>query len=99
MAKNGTPYNHEISAIKSLGEFLYVAAQEKYLTLRFSHYNHVVSVKEDSMLDSRSIQDAFTSMLRTDYIPLKDTERLNLLSRYYVDYFGYVSQIVANRTN
>jgi len=51
------------------------------------------------MLDSRSIQDAFTSMLRTDYIPLKDTERLNLLSRYYVDYFGYVSQIVANRTN
>jgi hypothetical protein len=36
-------------------------------------------------------------MLRTDYISLKDTERLNLLSRYYVDYFGYVGQIVAEQ--
>ena len=36
-------------------------------------------------------------MLRTDYISLKDTERLNLLSRYYVDYFGYVSQIVGEQ--
>ena len=36
-------------------------------------------------------------MLRTDYIPLKDTERLNLLSRYYVDYFGYISQIVTEQ--
>jgi hypothetical protein len=45
-------------------------------------------------LDLRSIEDAFTSMLRTDYIPLKDTERLTRLSKYYVDYFGYISQIV-----
>jgi len=48
-------------------------------------------------LDSRAVQDAFTSMLRTDYIPLKDTARLNLLSRYYVDYFGYLSQIVGEQ--
>lgn len=47
--------------------------------------------------DPRAIQDAFTSMLRTDYIPLKDTERLNLLSRYYVDYFGFISQIVGEQ--
>jgi hypothetical protein len=48
-------------------------------------------------IDQHAIQDAFTSMLRTDYIPLKDTERLNLLSRYYVDYFGYISQIVGEQ--
>jgi hypothetical protein len=41
-----------------------------------------------------NIDDAFNSMLRTDYIPLKDTEKLQRLSRYYVDYFGYLRQIV-----
>lgn len=48
-------------------------------------------------LDPHLIQDAFTSMLRTDYISLKDTVRLNLVSRYYVDYFGYISQIVGEQ--
>ena len=33
-------------------------------------------------------------MLRTDYIPLRDTVKLNRLSRYYVDYFGYLRQVV-----
>jgi hypothetical protein len=40
------------------------------------------------------LEDAFNSMLRTDYIALGDTEKLNLLADYYVDYLGYVSQIV-----
>jgi hypothetical protein len=42
----------------------------------------------------RNIEDAFNSMLRTDYIPLRDTSKLKRLSRYYVDYFGYLRQIV-----
>lgn len=41
-----------------------------------------------------NIEDAFNSMLRTDYIPLRDTSKLESLSRYYVDYFGYLRQIV-----
>lgn len=41
-----------------------------------------------------NIEDAFNSMLRTDYIPLRDTSKLQRLSRYYVDYFGYLRQIV-----
>ena len=41
-----------------------------------------------------SMEDALTSMLRTDYIPLKDTEKLARLREYYVDYMGYVSQIL-----
>lgn len=41
-----------------------------------------------------NIEDAFNSMLRTDYIPLKDSAKLQRLSRYYVDYFGYLRQIV-----
>jgi len=40
------------------------------------------------------IEDAFNSMLRTDYIPLRDTAKLQRLARYYVDYFGYLRQIV-----
>lgn len=38
--------------------------------------------------------EAFNSMLRTDYIPLQDTDRLSLLADYYVDYMGYVGQIL-----
>lgn len=41
-----------------------------------------------------SLEDAFTSMLRTDYIPLRDTDKLIQLSKYYVDYFGYLGQVV-----
>lgn len=41
-----------------------------------------------------NLEDAFNSMLRTDYIPLRDTAKLQRLSRYYVDYFGYLRQIV-----
>lgn len=33
-------------------------------------------------------------MLRTDYIPLKDTEKLARLREYYVDYMGYIPQIL-----
>jgi Cdc6-like AAA superfamily ATPase len=40
------------------------------------------------------LEDAFNSMLRTDYIPLQDTKKLFRLSEYYVDYFGYLSQVV-----
>jgi Cdc6-like AAA superfamily ATPase len=41
-----------------------------------------------------NIEDAFNSMLRTDYIPLRDTIKLRRLIRYYVDYFGYLRQII-----
>lgn len=40
------------------------------------------------------LEDAFNSMLRTDYIPLKDTKKLLRLADYYVDYFGYLGQVV-----
>lgn len=43
---------------------------------------------------NQNIEDAFTSMLRTDYIPLADTDKLNLLADYYVDYMGYMKDIV-----
>jgi hypothetical protein len=45
-------------------------------------------------ISAASMEDALTSMLRTDYIPLKDTEKLARLREYYVDYMGYVSQIL-----
>src|SRR5579859_4820755 len=40
------------------------------------------------------VLDAFNSLLRTDYISLNDTEKLKVLSEYYVDYFGYLPQIL-----
>ena len=46
------------------------------------------------MAQSQNIEDVFNSMLRTDYIPLADTEKLNLLADYYVDYMGYMKDIV-----
>jgi hypothetical protein len=42
----------------------------------------------------QDLEDAFNSMLRTDYIPLSDTNKLNLLADYYVDYMDSVSQIL-----
>ena len=41
------------------------------------------------------ISEAFNSMLRTDYISLNDLEKLSSLAEYYVDYFGYLPQILA----
>jgi hypothetical protein len=49
--------------------------------------------REAGMADS-SLEDALFSMLRTDYIPLNDTDKLNLLASYYVDYMGYMRQIL-----
>jgi len=46
-------------------------------------------------MSNLQIDDAFTSMLRTDYIPLKDNNKLNLLAQYYVDYYGFLSQILS----
>ena len=43
----------------------------------------------------RAIEDAFNSMLRSDYIPLKDTEKLVRLADYYVDYLGFLREVVA----
>lgn len=40
------------------------------------------------------VAEAFNSMLRTDYISLKDIDKLTLLADYYVDYFGYLPQIL-----
>jgi hypothetical protein len=42
----------------------------------------------------RDIQEAFNSMLRTDYIPINDAKKLAKLSEYYIDYFGYLPQII-----
>lgn len=43
----------------------------------------------------QKVAEAFNSMLRTDYISLNDVDKLNLLSQYFVDYFGYLPQILA----
>lgn len=40
------------------------------------------------------VLDAFNSLLRTDYISLNDVEKLGSLAEYYVDYFGYLPQIL-----
>ncbi len=42
------------------------------------------------------IAEAFNSMLRTDYISLNDTEKLGLLSTYYVDHFGLLPEILSD---
>lgn len=47
-------------------------------------------------INMSNMEDALTSMLRTDYIPLKDTEKLARLREYYVDYGSYVSQILTS---
>src|SRR5271156_1442901 len=44
---------------------------------------------------NQQIDDAFNSMLRTDYVPLKDTAKLSLLAQYYVDYYGFLNQILS----
>lgn len=38
--------------------------------------------------DKHAILQAFTSMQRTDYISLDDTDKLKALANYYVDYFN-----------
>jgi hypothetical protein len=50
-------------------------------------------------VEKRNLEDALNSMLRTDYIPLSDTIKLSLLADYYIDYFGYLSQILGEPTN
>lgn len=47
-----------------------------------------------SSLNSGNVQDAFDSMLRTDYIPLRDTGKLALLADYFVDYLGYLPELL-----
>ncbi|MDQ2148129.1 hypothetical protein RBI22_05375 [Alcaligenaceae bacterium C4P045] len=42
------------------------------------------------------IGEAFNSMLRTDYISLNDTEKLGLLSQYYIDYFGVLPDVLSD---
>lgn len=42
----------------------------------------------------RALEDAFNSMLRSDYIPLKDTDKLVRLADYYVDYLGFLREVV-----
>src|SRR5689334_18019590 len=41
------------------------------------------------------VEDAFNSKLRTDYVPLRDIEKLNRLAEYYVDYYGFLNQILS----
>ena len=43
-----------------------------------------------------NIGEAFNSMLRTDYISLNDVEKLNLLSQYYIDYFGVLPDVLSD---
>ena len=45
------------------------------------------------MAQYENFEDAFNSMLCTNYIPLADTDKLNLLADYYVDYMGYMKKI------
>lgn len=44
----------------------------------------------------RIIEDMLASMLRSDYIPLGDTKRLGKLKQYYVDYMGYLNQVLSD---
>jgi hypothetical protein len=44
----------------------------------------------------RSVDDALTSMLRSDYIPLSDTVKLRKLRSYYVDYMGTLRQVLGD---
>jgi hypothetical protein len=44
---------------------------------------------------THTVDDAFNSMLRADYVPLKDTAKLSLLAQYYVDYYGFLNQIIS----
>lgn len=46
------------------------------------------------VLKTSAVDEAFNSMLRADYISLSDTRKLQLLADYYVDYFGYLRQIL-----
>ena len=46
-------------------------------------------------MSNQQVEDAFNSMLRADYIPLKDVRKLNLLAEYYVDYYGFLGQILS----
>jgi hypothetical protein len=45
---------------------------------------------------NRIIEDMLASMLRSDYIPLSDTKRLGKLKQYYVDYMGYLGQVLGD---
>jgi hypothetical protein len=44
-------------------------------------------------MSNPKVDDAFNSMLRTDYIALRDTAKLNLLADYYVDFYGFLRQV------
>jgi hypothetical protein len=44
---------------------------------------------------TEDVEDALNSMLRTDYVPLRDIEKLNRLADYYVDYYGFLNQILS----
>jgi hypothetical protein len=46
-------------------------------------------------MSNQHVEDAFNSMLRTDYIPLRDVRKLNLLADYYVDYYGFLNQVLS----
>lgn len=45
------------------------------------------------------LDDAFISMLRTDYIALSDSEKLNNLAGYYVDYMGRMQDLLSPTDN
>ena len=51
---------------------------------------------QESPLNSLKVSDAFDSMLRTDYIPLRDTDKLGLLAEYFVDYLGYLPELLGS---
>ena len=44
--------------------------------------------------DKHAVLQAFTSMQRTDYISLDDTDKLNALANYYIDYFNNLPLIL-----
>ncbi len=47
-------------------------------------------------MEKRDLENALNSMLRTDYIPLDATDKLRLLADYYIDYFGYLGQVLGD---
>ena len=46
-------------------------------------------------MSNPKVDDAFNSMLRADYIALRDTAKLTLLADYYVDFYGFLRQVLS----
>ena len=56
---------------------------------------HEPQRRKQRKIQTEEVEDALNSMLRTDYVPLRDIEKLNRLADYYVDYYGFLNQVLS----